>query len=133
MSGNQSLKVVVFLVASFVASLPPARADQASAAAALRIERPAITLDMSAPLIADDRNREPIAAAPSVPGIYRAFLVWKQKYAHLAICNTYLCHGTCIEFGDGCLVSAQSPVLPRLLETVGQGTSCGGDTATKCH
>ncbi|MBS1994298.1 MAG: hypothetical protein JSS83_27490 [Cyanobacteria bacterium SZAS LIN-3] len=115
-----------------MASLPPARADQASAAA-LRIERPAITLDMSAPLIADDRNREPIAAAPSVPGIYRAFLVWKQKYAHLAICNTYLCHGTCIEFGGGCLVSAQSPVLPRLLETVGQSTSCGGDTATKCH
>jgi len=96
----------------------------------LRVARPAITLDMSQPLVAAGTNREAVAEAEETPGIYRAFLVWRQKYAHLAICNTYLCHGSCIEFGDGCLVSAQSPVLPILLEQVGASaskSSCGSD------
>jgi hypothetical protein len=89
-----------------------------------RIGRPAITLDLSHSLFIDPApNREPIAEAPQTPGIYRGFLVWRQKYAHLAICSVDLCNGSCIEYGDACLVCAQSPILPSVL--AGLGSSAG--------
>ena|ERR1700679_147831 len=91
---------------------PPADND-------VRISRPAISLDLSHPLIDPEPNREPIAATGQTPGIYRAFLVWRQKYAHLAICSIDLCHGSCLAYGDGCLVCAQSPILPSLLAGLG--------------
>ncbi len=95
----------------------------ASAADYVRIGRPAFTLDLGNGLLVGDSNREPIAEAPRTPGIYRAFLVWRQKYAHLAICRTDLCHGSCIEYGDGCLVSASSPILPAMIAGISSSSS----------
>jgi len=104
----------------------------------LRVARPAITLNMSTALFPLDQSREAIAEAAESPGICRGFLVWRQRYAHLAICNTYLCHGSCIEFGDGCLVSAQSPVLSQLINDSDNGksdqNSCSNTGASsRCH
>ena len=89
-----------------------------------RIGRPAITLDLNVPLITSGANREPIAEASEVPGIYRSFLVWRQKYAHLAICPVDLCNGSCINYGDACLVCGQSPVLPDLINQLGNTHGC---------
>ncbi|MBU6450632.1 MAG: hypothetical protein KGS72_02560 [Cyanobacteria bacterium REEB67] len=90
---------------------------QAAPGASLRAMPRAISIDMSRPLVPAGNQREPIAEAAPVPGIYRSFLVWRQRYAHLALCNMTLCNGSCLEFGDGCLVCAQEPVLPLLLGT----------------
>ena len=96
----------------------------------LRIGRPALTLDLSHPFIDPEPNREPIAQTPSVPGIYRAFLVWRQKYAHLALCTIALCNGSCVDYGDGCLVSAQNPVLPVASAGLVSGSAaCAGGCA----
>jgi hypothetical protein len=98
-------------------------------AARARIERPAIRLDLGHGFINAEPNREPIAEAGERPGIYRAFLVWRQKYAHLAICRMDLCHGSCLAYGDGCLVCAQNPVLPALLSRMSAGGACASGCA----
>jgi hypothetical protein len=104
--------------------------EGAFAADDIRIGRPAITLDLSNPLIDPEPNREPIAQAPQTPGIYRGFLVWRQKYAHLAICPVDLCHGSCIVYGDGCLVYAQSPILPTVMAGLSStAAACAGGCA----
>jgi hypothetical protein len=76
------------------------------------------------PLVSPGSSREPINTAAVKPGIYRGFLIWRQRYAHLALCNMMMCHGSCLAYGDGCVVCAQDPVLPLLLGESGSG--CAG-------
>ena len=82
---------------------------------ATRVGRPVSHLHAEQIVAAQGDNREAIAEAAVVPGIWRAYLVWRQRYAHLAICNMIMCHGSCIIYGDGCLVSAHEPVLPLIM------------------
>jgi hypothetical protein len=121
LSGGKGL-ACLFLLTLAGSCCPPVKADPTM----LRVPRTqaikkAIFIDMSQPLVAPGAQREPIAAAATVPGIYRSFLVWKQRYAHLALCNMTLCNGSCLYFGDGCLVCAQEPILPLLLGTYRDG------------